>query len=392
MTDKDFMKRAIELALKGQGWTNPNPLVGAVIVKEKKIIGQGFHHKYGQLHAERDALENCLSLGNSPKGAVMYVTLEPCCHFGKQPPCCRALVESGIKKVFVGSRDPNPLVSGKGNSYLIENGIEVVTDFMKEECDALNEIFFYYITHKKPYIALKYAMTADGKIATFSGKSRWISNEESRKYVHTLRNKYFAILCGIGTVLKDDPLLSCRIDIQKSEDVINSSVELYGTRNPVRIICDTQIKIPLDCKIVKTAQNIRTILACSKNCFNENKNKVEELKSFGIEMLPLDEKINADGKKIIDFYMLMNELGKLNIDSVLVEGGSEINFSALQSGLVNKVYAFVCSKIFGGKNALSPVGGSGVDEVKDAFEMEVKNIFTFKNDLMIEYNILKNKM
>ncbi len=388
MTDRDFMAKAIELALKGQGWTNPNPLVGAVIVKDGKIIGQGFHHRCGQLHAERDALHNCSVNNACPNGAVLYVTLEPCCHFGKQPPCCRAIVESGIKKVFVGSRDPNPLVSGKGNAYLRENGIEVVTDFMKEECDSLNEIFFYYITHKRPFVALKYAMTADGKIATFTGKSKWITNEESRNYVHLLRNKYSAILCGIGTVLKDDPVLNCRLDVKKSEDECSSSMQLYGARNPLRVICDTNIKIPLDSKIVKSSKEIKTILACSKKSFEENKIKVEELKFFGLEILPLNEKEIPEQKTVIDFSMLMDELGKLNIDSVLIEGGSEINYSALRSDLVNKVYAFIGAQIFGGKSALSPVGGLGVDKVEDACKLEVKNIQCFKNDLMIEYNVL----
>ena len=178
--EEKYMRRAIRLARKGEGWTNPNPLVGAVIVKNGEIIGEGFHHKYGEMHAEREALKNCMERGHNPAGATIYVTLEPCCHFGKQPPCSQAVAESGISRVVVGSRDPNPLVHGKGNEYLRRHGIEVAEDFLKEECDALNAIFFHYITTGKPYVAIKYAMTLDGKIATATGESKWISGEKSR--------------------------------------------------------------------------------------------------------------------------------------------------------------------------------------------------------------------
>lgn len=207
--NQKYMLRAIELAKLGTGFVNPNPLVGAVIVKNGRIIGEGYHMKYGTLHAERNALKNCTE---SPEGAEMYVTLEPCCHYGKNPPCTDAVIASGIKKVYVGSDDPNPLVAGKGIKILRENGIEVVTHFMKEECDKLNDIFFYYITNKKPYVILKYAMTADGKIATSTGKSKWISNEASREHTHQTRKKVAAILVGIGTVLNDNPMLNCRCE------------------------------------------------------------------------------------------------------------------------------------------------------------------------------------
>ncbi|MBQ7620624.1 MAG: bifunctional diaminohydroxyphosphoribosylaminopyrimidine deaminase/5-amino-6-(5-phosphoribosylamino)uracil reductase RibD, partial [Treponema sp.] len=243
------MRAAIELAKKGEGWTNPNPLVGAVIVKENQIIGQGYHHKYGDLHAERDALRDCRERGNDPSGAQIFVTLEPCCHTGKQPPCVEAIVEAGIKKVVVGSRDPNPLVSGKGAAFLRERGVEVEEDFLRSECDALNFIFFHYITRKTPYVALKYAMTADGKIATATGKSKWISSQESRDFVHQLRNKYSCIMAGIGTVLADDPLLTCRIP---------------GGRNPTRIICDSSLRLPLDSQLVQTARDVPTIVACAE--------------------------------------------------------------------------------------------------------------------------------
>ncbi|HBE09537.1 MAG TPA: bifunctional diaminohydroxyphosphoribosylaminopyrimidine deaminase/5-amino-6-(5-phosphoribosylamino)uracil reductase RibD, partial [Lachnospiraceae bacterium] len=207
--DKKYMERAIELARGGVGAVNPNPLVGAVIVKDDRIIGEGFHRKYGDLHAERDAFKN---LTESADGAEMYVTLEPCCHHGKQPPCVEAIVEYGIKRVYVGSDDPNPLVAGKGIWFLRTHGIEVVTHVMKEECDSLNPVFFHYITKNRPYVVMKYAMTMDGKIATMAGESKWISCENSRRLVHSFRNEFSAIMIGIGTALRDDPMLNCRLE------------------------------------------------------------------------------------------------------------------------------------------------------------------------------------
>lgn len=209
--NKKFMHRAIALAKKGTGWARPNPLVGAVIVKNNIIIGEGYHEKYGEEHAERNALADCALRGNDTADATIYVTLEPCCHFGKQPPYTDAIIQAKIARVVVGSSDPNPLVSGKGCDILRQNGIEVIEGFLIKECDALNQIFFHYITEKTPYIALKFAETIDGKIATKTGCAKWISGEKSRNFVHELRNKYAGILVGIETVLKDDPLLTCRL-------------------------------------------------------------------------------------------------------------------------------------------------------------------------------------
>ena len=202
------MRRAIELAKKGEGFTSPNPMVGAVIVKDGCIIGEGYHERYGGLHAERNALA---SVTESPKGAVIYVTLEPCCHYGKQPPCVDAILEAGIARVVTGSDDPNPLVAGKGFKRLIEHGVEVTTHVEKEACDALNPVFFHYIQTGIPYVAMKYAMTMDGKIAAYTGQSKWITGEEARAFVQKLRHRYTGIMAGAGTVLADDPRLTCRI-------------------------------------------------------------------------------------------------------------------------------------------------------------------------------------
>ncbi|MBQ4015425.1 MAG: bifunctional diaminohydroxyphosphoribosylaminopyrimidine deaminase/5-amino-6-(5-phosphoribosylamino)uracil reductase RibD [Treponema sp.] len=409
-----FMRAAIELAKKGEGWTNPNPLVGAVIVKENQIIGQGYHHKYGDLHAERDALRDCCERGNDPSGAQIFVTLEPCCHTGKQPPCVEAIVEAGIKKVVVGSRDPNPLVSGKGAAFLRERGVEVEEDFLRSECDALNFIFFHYITNRTPYVALKYAMTADGKIATAAGKSKWISSQESRDFVHQLRNKYSCIMAGIGTVLADDPLLTCRIP---------------GGRNPTRIICDSSLRLPLDSQLVQSATEVPTIVACAEpdsgdrmqaqDCAAPSAERTQDLNAGAngeasqtqdCAALPADvipaldagiirEKEKALAKKgvqvircgspscgnRVDLCLLMKKLGELGLDSVLVEGGGQLNFSLLKAGLVQRIYSFIAPKIFGGAAAPSPVGGQGVLEVADAFCLSQTAARKIGSDVLIEY-------
>ena len=361
--ESKYMLHAIALAKNGEGRTNPNPLVGAVLVKNNEIIGEGFHQKYGGLHAEREALKNCEENGNSAEGATLYVTLEPCCHFGKQPPCTQAIVKSGIRRVVVGSRDPNPLVHGKGNSFLREQGIEVTEDFLKDECDALNPIFFHYISTRTPYVALKYAMTADGKTASKTGKSKWITGEKSRLFVHQLRNRYSCILAGIGTVLADNPLLTSRIP---------------GGRNPVRIICDSKLRIPLDCNIVKTAKEIPTIIACCQE--NEKKSALEK---SGCEVLCLPGKTGVDLKK------LTKTLGKRSLDSVLIEGGSEIHYSALEAGIVQHIYAFTAPKIFGGK-AKTPVEGEGIELPENCFQLELERIEKIGDDILAEYNVPQN--
>ena len=361
--ESKYMLHAITLAKNGEGRTNPNPLVGAVLVKNNEIIGEGFHQKYGGLHAEREALKNCEENGNSAEGATLYVTLEPCCHFGKQPPCTQAIVEAGIRRVVVGSRDPNPLVHGKGNSFLREHGIEVTEDFLKDECDALNPIFFHYISTRTPYVALKYAMTADGKTASKTGKSKWITGEKSRLFVHQLRNRYSCILAGIGTVLADNPLLTSRIP---------------GGRNPVRIICDSKLRIPLDCNIVKTAKEIPTIIACCQE--NEKKSALEK---SGCEVLCFP------GKNGVNLKKLTETLGERSLDSVLIEGGSEIHYSALEAGIVQHIYAFTAPKIFGGK-AKTPVEGEGIELPENCFQIELERIEKIGDDILAEYNVPQN--
>lgn len=362
MNDEFYMQRAIELAKRGEGFVSPNPLVGAVIVKDGKIIGEGWHERCGELHAERNALKNCKE---PTQGSTIYVTLEPCCHYGRTPPCTKAIIEAKISRVVIGSRDPNPLVSGKGAEILRKAGIEVIEDFMRDECDKLNPIFFRYITTKLPYVSLKYAMTADGKIATYSGKSKWITNEFSRNDVHRLRKKHRAIMVGIGTVLADNPMLNCRIE---------------NGRNPIRIVCDSKLRIPLDCNICKTANEISTLVVSAI----EDSEKQSELEKMGVKTLILPDK---NGK--VDLKKLMQYLGEKSIDSVLIEGGGTLAYSALQSKIVNHIYSYIAPKIFGGENAKTPVESVGVEAPDDCFKLKRTNIRELGSDILIEYDALE---
>lgn len=369
-TQENYMKKALDLAVKGCGHVNPNPLVGAVIVKDGKIIGEGYHEKYGGLHAERAALLSC---SESAEGAEMYVTLEPCCHYGKQPPCTDAIIASGIKHVYFGSVDPNPSVNGRGSRILKKAGIQVTEGFMKKECDEINEVFFHYITKSLPYVILKYAMTYDGKIATKSDKSKWITGEAARAKVHSDRNRYSAILVGIGTVLKDDPLLTCRIP---------------NGRSPVRIICDTDLSVPMTSQIVRTAKEYRTIIASDTSrliSYSQDTawmNKAEDLKKAGCEIIHIP---SMEG--MLDMKLLMKKLAALEIDSVIIEGGGGINWSALKSGIVNKVQVYVAPKIFGGAGAPSPVMGEGIDSPNEAYEFSAPKLTVLGDDILMESEV-----
>lgn len=363
--EEKYMRRAIELAKKGSGHVNPNPLVGAVIVKDGEIIGEGYHECYGQLHAERNAIADAKRRGNNIEGSTIYVTLEPCCHYGKTPPCAEALIEEKVARVVVGSDDPNPKVDGGGFAMLRAEGIEVETHFMKDACDEMNFVFFHFIKTGLPYVAMKYAMTMDGKIACHTGDSKWVTGEESRAHVQLLRNHYKGIMVGIGTVLADDPMLNCRVE---------------GGRDPIRIVCDSHLRIPVDCKLVLTAKEQPLIIACLAPQSEEGQSKMKQLEELGAEILILPEK---DGK--IDLQMLMKELGKKRIDGILLEGGGTLNESAIKAGIVSRVYAYIAPKMFGGANAKSPVEGEGLALAKDAWQFRQLGISTFGEDLMIEY-------
>ena len=397
MDDEIYMKQALELAARGEGWTSPNPLVGAVIVKDGRIIGEGWHHKYGDLHAERDALKNCIE---DPAGATAYVTLEPCCHYGKQPPCTDALIEAGIKRVVTGSRDPNPLVAGKGIRILKEHGIEVVEAVLEEQCSNINEVFFHYIREGIPFVAMKYAMTMDGKIACYTGRSKWITGEAAREHVQTLRNRYRGIMAGVGTVLADDPMLNCR---------------MKGGRSPVRIICDSNLRTPLDSQIVSSAGEYETIIA---TCVDDP-NRIKPYEAAGISVIYAGRKgmakaldlgvgkgiiaavglkegkniaaVNDPGKEEketagmkVDLDILMKELGRRKIDSILLEGGSQLNWSVIRAGYVNRIYAYISPKIFGGFAAKTPIAGQGYPDPEYADRFVIDKVIRLGDDILIE--------
>ncbi|MBQ3928983.1 MAG: bifunctional diaminohydroxyphosphoribosylaminopyrimidine deaminase/5-amino-6-(5-phosphoribosylamino)uracil reductase RibD [Clostridia bacterium] len=360
MNDTDYMKIALELAQKGLGFVNPNPMVGAVIVKNGRIIGKGYHRKYGELHAERNAFANCTE---DCCGADLYVTLEPCCHYGKTPPCTEAIIEHQIKRVIIGSADPNPLVAGKGVQMLRQHGIEVTEGILKDQCDKLNEIFMHYITTGLPFVTVKYAMTADGKIAAYTGQSKWITSEQTRKHAQLDRLKHSAIMAGIGTVFADDPMLTCRIE---------------NGRDPVRIVCDSHLKIPINCNIIKTAKNIPTIIACC----NDNTAKINALEAAVCQVL-ITKKMNDR----VDLCQLMQQLGKQKIDSILLDGGGELNWSAFRCGIVSKVKVYIAPKILGGNSAKSPVGGIGADSPDHAFRLTDSMITKIGEDILIESRV-----
>lgn len=358
--DESMMRRAITLARRGAGWTNPNPLVGAVVAKNGRIIGEGYHESWGQAHAERNALASCTE---DPAGSTLYVTLEPCCHTGKQPPCTDAVISAGISRVVVGSRDPNPLVSGKGNAVLREAGIEVVEDVLRERCDALNPVFFHFIQTGLPYVVSKWAMTLDGKIATHSGDGRWVSCEESRADTHRLRHRLAAVMVGINTVIADDPLLTARCD--------------FPTRQPVRVVVDSKLRIPEDCQLLKTACDVPVLVATA---VAQDGDRAEAMRALGAQVVSLPR---SDGE--VDLSALMHLLGTRGIDSVLVEGGGTLHEAMFRTGLVNRTIVYLAPKVCGGANAITPVAGTGIERMADALELGHPMVERIGDDLKLTY-------
>ena len=363
MDDMECMAMALELAKNGCGFVNPNPMVGAVIVKEGRVIGTGYHEQFGAPHAEINALASCKE---SPDGATLYVTLEPCCHYGKTPPCTEAILNAGIRRVVVGSSDPNPLVKGKGIKQLLEKGIEVTEGIRKSECDRLNEVFFHFIQSGKPYVVMKYAMTMDGKTAAYTGDSKWITGNAARENVQKDRHRYSSIMVGIGTVMADDPLLTCRLE---------------GGRNPLRIICDTNLRLPLTSKIVATANEVPTLIATSCSDLQAQ----QAYLNAGCRVLSIKQ---SDGH--LDLSELMAKLGEEKIDSILLEGGGTLNWSALQAGIVNKVQTYIAPKLFGGSNGKSPVAGLGVPSPEDGFLLTNTAVSYWGEDILIESEVMPN--
>lgn len=353
------MRKALELALNGWGTTNPNPLVGAVIAKDGWIIGEGFHKKRGEAHAEVEALKNAKQ---DLQGAVLYVNLEPCTHYGKTPPCVKAIIESKISEVVIGMPDPNPLVAGKGIKMLNEAGIKTRVGILENEAKKLNEIFIKYITQRKPFVIMKTAMSLDGKICTYTGDSKWISGEESREYVHHLRNRVSAIMVGTNTIIKDNPSLTTRLDGKN--------------RDAHRIILDRNGRIPIDSKVFNASPGTRVIVAVSEAA---QKEKNKEWKSRGAEVIVVPEANTG-----LELNYLMDKLYELEIDSILIEGGGNLNFSAVQAGIVDKYIAFISPMIIGGKTALTSLEGEGFANLQDSIRL--KNISTkpIGEDILVE--------
>ena len=360
-----MMARALELAQKGIGYVNPNPLVGAVIVKDGKIIGEGYHEAYGLNHAEINAFNHA---NTALEGATMYVSLEPCAHFGKTPPCAQAIVDKKIKEVYIASVDPNPLVAGKGIEILKNAGIKVHVGLLDEENKRLNKVFFKYINEKMPYVLLKNAMSLDGKIATKTGDSKWISNEKSRAYVHGLRHRFQAIMVGANTVIKDNPLLTTRLNN-------------YAGRNPIRIVIDIEGITPLESHLLLTANQIKTIVVTTPLCDDK---KLKQMTSMGAETIVL-----SNENQRINLKELMKILSNKGIDSILLEGGGMLSAAALEAGIVDEITTFIAPKVIGGLTAMSPIGGLGIDHMHEAIKLKVIEYKWFDDDIMISYQVEK---
>ncbi len=367
------MHDAMLLAQQGEGRVNPNPLVGALIVKDDEIVARGYHKQHGGLHAEREAFADAEEKGVDCKGATMYVTLEPCCHHGHQPPCTDAVIEHGIKRVVVGLNDPNPLVAGKGLELLRRAGIEVdvlegapeaagIVEAMKMQ----NRVFLKYITTGKPWITAKWAMTLDGKICTQTGDSRWITNDESRQYVHMVRSNNMAVMCGIGTVLADDPLLNVRLT---DETLAKMGKKEFEIRQPIRIVVDRRARIPMESNLVATAHEMPLVVVYGSMADEE---KLEELREAGVMLWNCNT-----------IMELVQRAGAEKIDSILLESGGTLNEALLKERLVDEVMAFVAPKIVGGKASRTPVEGDGVEMMADAIELTDTTMETFGSDVMI---------
>lgn len=355
MNDRDYMQLAIALAKATAGQTSPNPSVGAVIVKNGELISTGVHLKAGMPHAEAAAIQ---AAGEQAKDAVMYVTLEPCSHYGKTPPCADAIINSGIKKVFVATLDPNPLVAGKGTERLRKAGIEVVTGLCEEEAVRLNEKFFHFIQHKTPFVTIKGAVSLDGKTAAKTGDSKWITSGEARQDVHNLRHEHDAILVGINTVLHDNPLLTTR--------------RPQGGKNPVRIILDTECKIPLSARVVRDPSS-KTIIFTGNHI---DKQKAAQLTDLGVEVISLDS-------SRISVREVLRILGEKGLMSVLVEGGSEIHASFIAEEAFQQIILYVAPKIIGGREAVPFIGGAGPDLVSQGKKLRFTNVEKIGPDLKI---------
>ena len=363
--DAKWMRRALDLAARARGRTSPNPMVGAVLVKDGEVVGEGFHAYAGSDHAEVVALH---AAEEAAAGATLYVDLEPCCHHGRTPPCVERIIGAGVRRVVAACEDPNPAVSGKGIEALRAGGVQVDVGVLAEEATRLNEAFFTHIRTGRPFVILKAAASLDGKIATRTGESRWITGEAARHRVHQLRNEVDAVLVGIGTVLRDDPLLTTRLGITDQRD-------------PARVIVDNLARLPLRAKVVNRASTAPTLLAVSQTA---PRARLEALEREGIQMIVVD-----GSPRRVSLSHLMDALGKLGFLSVMIEGGAEINASALREGVVDKVLLFLAPILIGGKSAPTAVGGEGIESLSQATRLRDVRIERFDDDILLEGYIRK---
>ena len=350
--NEKYMRMAIELAKKGAGAVNPNPMVGAVVVKNGEVIGRGYHKFFGGPHAEVYALEEA---GEKAEGATIYVTLEPCSHYGKTPPCAKKIIDMGIKKCFIGSSDPNPKVAGRGVAMLKEAGIEVVENVLKEECDEVNQVFFKYIKTKIPYLFVKCGITLDGKIALSNGISKWITNSIAREKVQYYRNKFMGIMVGINTVLTDNPSLTARIE---------------NGVNPFRIIVDPNLQIDENCKVVKNNEDEKTVIITSqKNLFTEDAENTEiQIKQKRLSEENKVKFIFIDGEKF-SFKEMLEEIGKTGIDSILLEGGETLISLAFEENVIDGGEIFIANKILGDSSAKPFISGFVREKMEEAVQL-----------------------
>ncbi len=361
MPDEDYMKQALKLARKGLGKTSPNPMVGAIIVKDNQIIGQGYHRRYGGNHAEINAFQ---SARESLNGATLFVTLEPCCYHGKTPPCVEAIIQNNISKVVIGTLDPNPRVNGRSVAILNQHGIETKVGVLEAECRDLNEAHFKYMTTGLPLVTLKFAQTLDGRIATATGDSKWISSDKFRRLAHQLRATNDAVMVGIDTVLADNPQLTVR---------------LVRGRNPTRVILDSKLRIPLEAKVVRSQEMAPTIIATTSQA---NEKKLARLREAGIEVLLIQEDESGE----VDLRHLLSLLGERGTSSVLVEGGARVITSLLRQNLADKVILAIAPKIIG--KGIEAVGELNIKEVSQALKLSFSKIYRVGEDLVIEARVI----
>ncbi len=357
--DTRFMREALRLARKGLGRTSPNPAVGAVIVKDGQIIAKGYHRKAGAAHAEVDALDR---LGGKATGCTLYVTLEPCHHHGRTPPCTGAIIKSGISRVVAGMKDPNPLVTGGGCEFLEKHGVEVKTGVLYEECRLLNEAFLKYVFAKRPFVAAKSAVTLDGWTGTSTGHSRWITNEKSRRFVHRLRERVDAVMVGIGTVQADNPALTVRLG-------------RAGARDPLRVVVDTHLRTPLQSAVIHHQSLSNTLIAVGTHVAAATRKSVERP---GVSTVTCPTRAGR-----IDLAILMDILAEKSITNILLEGGGILTGAMLRERLIDKCYIFVAPKLLGGGDGIPMLAGEGPKTMDQSVNLKQVRIRRFDDDILV---------